>query len=362
MVSNGLQVHGGSGFTEEWGASQLLRDARITLIYEGTNGVQALDLVGRKLAMDGGKPIKKRRLWGGFGVVLGIVLAVFVFGLDRKEDEQVPVAGPDGPIPVEVSPEVPETTVENAISEAEREAEIARAEAAAHRDAVRATMSAYSMQVLGADRFEMGLERGDPDEKPVREKSLNRFSIGRKEVTQAIWSVVMEQNPSCVVGDELPVTNVTYNEVMTFIARVNEATGKTFRLPTEAEWEYAAKEDKKWFTNTTTKRKKRAWYLANSGGKPHPVGTMETDDQGLYDMLGNVWEWCADYYSVSYYADSPEHNPTGPEDGEQRVVRGGAFDTRLTDLRPEKRRRFDPDTSDCSIGFRLALSDDPDSP
>jgi len=176
--------------------------------------------------------------------------------------------------------------------------------------------------------FQMGSNDGNFNEKPVHSVTVSSFEIGKYEVTQALWEKIMGNNPSHFKGDNLPVENVSWNDIQTFIIKLNEQTGKTYRLPTEAEWEYAARggnSSKGYKYSGSDNINDVVWYNSNSGGRTHKIGPMLSNELGIYDMSGNVWEWCNDCYSSSYYSSSPTDNPTGPASDSYRVLRGGSW-------------------------------------
>lgn len=188
---------------------------------------------------------------------------------------------------------------------------------------------------------------------------LTNFYISKYEVTQKLWKAVMGNNPSEIKGDNLPVTNVSYEMVKEFITKLNQLTGKHYRLPTEAEWEYAArggfrKKDCKYAGSD--KLNSVAWYANNSKDKVHPVGKKAPNELGLFDMSGNVWEWVNDWYGLDYYEYSEEVNPLGPGSANERVIRGGGYMEIDEDCTVYRRGRFDPKSGNPSIGFRLASS------
>jgi formylglycine-generating enzyme required for sulfatase activity len=190
----------------------------------------------------------------------------------------------------------------------------------------------------------------DQDEGPQSEATVQSLSIGKFEVTQAQYKAVMGTNPSSFKGDDLPVDSVSWNDAGEFCNKLSRATGRAYRLPTEAEWEYAAR------ANTTGSFAGNAeamtWYDANSGNRTHPVGQKEPNDFGLYDMNGNVWEWCQ-----SKYKPYPYRADDGREDlqtTDVRVMRGGSWRSPQKGCRSAYRRRVPPD--DRTIGFRIVLT------
>ena len=213
--------------------------------------------------------------------------------------------------------------------------------------------------------FTMGCtaEQGDEcrsNEKPAHTVTLKDFSIGKYEVTQALWQAVMDENPTDFKGnDNLPVENVSWNDVRVFIQRLNEKTGKKYRLPTEAEWEYVARggnKSKGYRFSGSNDIDEVAWYEKNSGQTTHPVGTKQANELGLYDMTGNVGEWVSDRYGENYYSSSPDSNPTGPISGSDRVYRGGCWSRDARLCRVSFRDDYNPDLRFINLGFRLALS------
>lgn len=233
------------------------------------------------------------------------------------------------------------------------------------------SVEGVSLTMVGvkAGTFEMGSVKGDADERPVHSVTITKdYYIGETEVTQAFWEAVTGYSPtkdgapwitSYGKGDEYPAYNVSYEDVLSFIDLLNEKTGQTFRMPTEAEWEYAAKGGHKSLGYTYSGGNTVAdvaWYEGNSSGKSHPVKTKNANELGIYDMSGNVWEWCADMYSESYYSESPSNDPKGPETGSSRVLRGGSFGHAVTYSRTSERTKFSPNETNNYFGFRLAMS------
>jgi formylglycine-generating enzyme len=209
--------------------------------------------------------------------------------------------------------------------------------------------------------FKMGDISGDgqADEKPVHEVCVEDFYIGKYPVTQGQWKAIMEENPSRFkeCGDTCPVDSVPWKDVLEFMGKFNLKTKKGHRLPTEAEWEYAARSggrEEKWAgTNNETELADYAWYNKNSGFKTHPVGQKKPNGSGIYDMTGNVWEWVEDWYGEEYYSSSRKDGPQGPSQGKFRVLRGGSWYFNAQDVRSSARFYGDPLFRSNDFGFRL---------
>lgn len=197
------------------------------------------------------------------------------------------------------------------------------------------------------------------DEKPVHQVTLtNDYYMGKYEVTQNLWKAVMGRNPSKFKGDDLPVEKVSWDDCQEFISKLNSMTGRKFRLPTEAEWEYAARGGKKsrgYQYSGSSKMSEVAWYTANSGSKTHPVGKKQANELGLYDMTGNVLEWCQDWYGS--YVSSSQTNPTGAFSGFFRVFRGGSWYGNAGNCRSSCRDSYNPGNRNFDLGLRLVLSE-----
>jgi formylglycine-generating enzyme required for sulfatase activity len=198
----------------------------------------------------------------------------------------------------------------------------------------------------------------DSDEKPAHQVTLSNFYIGKYEITQAQWEAVMGNNPSSFSGcDNCPVENVSWNDVQDFIRKLNAVTGKNYRLPTEAEWEYAARggnQSKNYKYSGSNSVSEVAWYNSNSGSKTHTVGQKKANELGIYDMSGNVYEWCQDWYDT--YSSSSQTNPTGAYFGSYRVYRGGSWYDNARYVRVSDRLNFTPGSRSYVLGFRLACS------
>ena len=215
----------------------------------------------------------------------------------------------------------------------------------------------FKMINVEGGTFQMGSNDSEAssDEKPVHSVTLSDYYIGETEVTQELWEAVMGSNPSGYKGSKNPVENVSWDDCQDFIKKLNKLTGKNFRLPTEAEWEYAARGGNKsrgYKYSGSNTFGDVAWYWHNSSREPHPVGTKTPNELGLYDMSGNVWEWCSDWYGD--YSSSSQTNPTGPATGSGRVLRGGSWIGR-TSCRVAFRGNDSPGGRDHLGGFRLAL-------
>ena len=228
----------------------------------------------------------------------------------------------------------------------------------------------------------------EPDEVPWHDVTLSSCHIGQTPVTQELWMAVMGENPSRYNGDKRPVECVSWHDCQEFIRRLNELTGERFRLPTEAEWEFAARggnKSKDYRYSGSNILNDVGWYWKNSGDitleclndqfscseddvhfderynienmhcQTHEVSAKSPNELGIYDMSGNVFEWCNDWFDGDYYMQSPKNNPQGPEIGQFRVMRGGSCFASVEDCRNAHRLCASPDSRICNVGFRLAL-------
>ena len=219
----------------------------------------------------------------------------------------------------------------------------------------------FNMVRVDGGTFTMGgtSEQGSDagvDEKPAHQVTLSTYSIGETEVTQALWKAVMGNKPSTFKGDNLPVEQVSWDDCQKFISKLNTATGKRFRLPTEAEWEYAARGGSKsrgYKYSGSNTIGDVAWFHYNSGRKTHNVKTKQPNELGLYDMSGNVWECCQDWYGS--YSSGSKTNPTGPSSGSGRVWRGGSWYDIARFCRSLDRRNLAPSILGTKLGLRLAF-------
>ena len=216
----------------------------------------------------------------------------------------------------------------------------------------------FKMIFVQGGTFQMGSNDYD-SEKPIHSVTLSDFYIGETQVTQGLWKAVMGDNPSYFKkGDNYPVEDVSWDDIMNkFIPELNRITKKNFRLPTEAEWEYAARGGQHHSTykySGSDKLSEVAWYNEDWGiGSTHPVKNKKPNELGIYDMSGNVWEWCQDWYGS--YNEQDEKDPQGPSSGSLRVLRGGSLNSNALSCRVSNRGYSYPDGRDGRCGLRLAL-------
>lgn len=199
------------------------------------------------------------------------------------------------------------------------------------------------------------------DEKPSLHVTIKNFYIGESLVTQKLWQAVMNDNPSHFKGDTLPVERVSWEECNDFIGKLNGITGSTFRLPTEAEWEFAARGGNKTSHTKFAGADDDAmcevmWFKENSKGQSHEVKSKLANELGLYDMSGNISEWCNDWYFNSYANSGTQINPTGPSFGTTKVYRGGSWNDKSLACRVSKRSNMNPIYRNKLVGLRLAAT------
>ncbi len=198
------------------------------------------------------------------------------------------------------------------------------------------------------------------DEQPPHKVTLSDFYIGKTEVTQAQWRAVMGSDPpelNFVGCNNCPVDDVSWDDIQEFLKTLNAESKNKYRLPTEAEWEYAARgvaKSKNYTYSGSNNVDEVAWLSTNSGSKTHAVGTLVPNELGIYDMSGNVWEWCSDWYGEEYYKNSPTQNPQGAVIGSNRVLRGGGWGSSPRFCRAAHRYSFTPADRNDSVGFRVA--------
>ena len=219
----------------------------------------------------------------------------------------------------------------------------------------------YNMVRVEGCTFRMGAtSEQDCDaydiEEPVHSVTLSSYYIGKTEVTQALWKAVMGSNPSKFKGENLPVENVSWDDCQVFVRKLNSLTGQNFRLPTEAEWEFACRGGNNslgYKYSGSDNIDNVAWFDCNSGRKTHFVATKSPNELGIYDMSGNVWEWCSDWYDK--YSSGAQANPKGPESGSCRVFRGGGWGSYAGYCRSSNRGYNTPTHRHDRLGLRLAL-------
>ncbi len=215
------------------------------------------------------------------------------------------------------------------------------------------------MVYIRGGSFQMGSNNGDSDEKPVHTVSLADFWMGKYEVTQGQWQAIMGNNPSGFKGSNLPVERVSWNDCKEFIGKLNSKTGKNFNLPSEAQWEYACRAGSTTrfcFGDSDSGLGDYAWYTSNSGNKTHPVGRKKPNTWGLYDIHGNVWEWCEDWHHDSYGGAPADGSAWLSPASSLRVLRGGAWCFGTVNCRSADRGWSIPSGSGNDLGFRVIKS------
>lgn len=210
------------------------------------------------------------------------------------------------------------------------------------------------MVYIDGGTFNMGSNKGSDEEKPVHSVTVSSFYIGKYEVTNCEYSIYDPKHKGRWSEEDYPVDSVNWADVTGYCEWLSKKTGKNYRLPTEAEWEYACR------GGTTTEyywgdemNNDYSWYKDNSEGTIHPVGNKEPNKFGLYDMSGNVWEWCFDWHGEDYYSSSPSSNPRGPSSGTRHIARGGSWGSFYGSCSSGARGNYDPGTRRYYMGFRL---------
>ena len=216
----------------------------------------------------------------------------------------------------------------------------------------------YPMVYVSGGSFMMGSDDSEAysDEKPVHRVTLSSYRIGKYEVTQELWEAVMGSNPSYFKGSRRPVENVSWEDCQTFIRKLNSLTGQTFKLPTEAQWEFAARggnSSRGYKYSGSNYIENVGCYYDNSGSTSHNVGTKSPNELGIYDMSGNVYEWCRDWKGT--YSSSSQVDPEGPSAGSYRVFRGGSWDSGARSCCVSLRYGISPGCRDNYLGLRLCL-------
>jgi formylglycine-generating enzyme required for sulfatase activity len=217
--------------------------------------------------------------------------------------------------------------------------------------------------LIRSGSFMMGDENGDAEEKPAHKVTIAKpFYLGKYEVTQEQWNAVIGSNRSHYQGATNPVERISWEDCQKFVKKLNEKfaeSGVTFSLPTEAQWEYACRggaSTRYSFGDDEASLSEYSWFEGNAGGKTHPVGKKKPNAWGLYDMHGNVWEWCADWYEGNYYEPSPASDPTGQATGSHRVLRGGSWSDGAFNCRSAYRYCLPPWFCVYCYGFRVAAN------
>lgn len=214
-----------------------------------------------------------------------------------------------------------------------------------------------NMVLIDSGTYEMGTRSGNNDESPAHKVDVGSFYLSKHEVTNNQWSAITGKPLAKDACANCPVESVSWQEAEAFITKLNEYTKAHYRLPTEAEWEYAARGGKLKFNQKfsgTSKLDKYGWFYDNSSGHAHPVGRLGGNELGLFDMSGNVAEWCGDFYSGDYYRESANKNPKGPDSGKSKVFRGGSWNDNENACRVFSRGKGEVNSKAAGVGFRLA--------
>lgn len=270
---------------------------------------------------------KKRKMWIGL-VIMAVAVAVIWSGFELISGNYITMNG-------RIYKQLPQKTITvNGVS--------------------------FDMIWVEAGTFTMG-DTVCINSKPAHKVTLTKnYYIGKTEVTQALWEAVMGENPSEDKGASKPVSDISWNGCGLFLSKLNTLTGLSFRLPTEAEWEYAARGgNRSWgyLYSGSDDIDEVAWYNGNSNETVHVVATKKPNELGIYDMSGNVCEYCSDWYDEDYYKYSPQIDPTGPTYGEWRVVRGGSYNSYEQPLELKWRDCWRPNYGNARHGLRLVLEE-----
>jgi len=214
--------------------------------------------------------------------------------------------------------------------------------------------------LIPAGSFLMGSADGLEDERPAHTVTISRsFYLGRCEVTQQQWEAVMGSNPAAFPGPQNPVESVGWSDCRAFLRKLNEkfaASGAKFDLPSEAQWEYACRaggQGKFSFGDEENQLEDHAWFRGNAASHTHPAGAKKPNAWGLYDMHGNVCEWCSDWYANDYYRQSPAADPAGASSSYHHTIRGGCFDDTASNCRVSYRNMNDPSDRNHNVGLRV---------
>lgn len=256
------------------------------------------------------------------------------------------------------------TQREDSISKVKQEEERIKREEARKKIDIRVGNMLFSMILVEGGTFKMGSEDGEKDEQPVHDVTLSDYYIGEMEVTKELWNAVKSGSSSSLYNEKKPCTEMTYRECLEWIKLLNQKTGYKFRLPTEAEWEFAARGGNKsqgYRYSGSNNLSQVAWWNGNSNNKLHDVGMLTPNELGIYDMSGNAWEWCSDWYDKDFYKTSPEKNPSknrkekGDNRVAKRVARGGCTNYGDKYCTVSYRYHCSSESRESRGGFRLVM-------
>lgn len=256
------------------------------------------------------------------------------------------------------------TQREDSISKVKQEEERIKREEARKKIDIRVGNMLFSMILVEGGTFKMGSEDGEKDEQPVHDVTLSDYYIGEMEVTKELWNAVKSGSSSSLYNEKKPCTEMTYRECLEWIELLNQKTEYKFRLPTEAEWEFAARGGNKsqgYRYSGSNNLSQVAWWNGNSNNKLHDVGMLTPNELGIYDMSGNAWEWCSDWYDKDFYKTSPEKNPSknrkekGDNRVAKRVARGGCTNYGDKYCTVSYRYHCSSESRESRGGFRLVM-------